>query len=380
LRATYQQIRDEFDKWLIMKDKDVLDVVGGSVLATRLPGNPIYLALVSPPSSGKSVVIESLNGLNNVYPMGKLTPQTFISGYKKKNGKTGGLLEELSGPDAWILTFKDFTTVLQMHPVDRGKIMADLREIYDGSFRGRYGTGEKVVWKGKVGLIVGCTGFWDQVVGQLSTLGERFILYRMPATDPEITAEKSMREEDKNLQMEAALEKVMQLLDTIPTIKAPSISYDVRVHLSALCKFTAHLRTAVPRSSYTREVVGMPELEGTGRLARQFSQLLRGITLLRGLEEPGDAEVRIIERVAIGSLPPARSRVLEALPLAGETIRRLGEDTGIPKSVLGRTLQDLALLGIVKQREGGFHPVEEYKGFFLTAKAILGRNNDDDDD
>ena len=104
MRPVYQQIRDEFDKWLIMKDKDVLDVVGGSVLATRLPGNPIYLALVSPPSSGKSVVIESLTGLKGVKPMAKMTPQTFVSGFKKKNGKTGGLLEELGGDIPWILT------------------------------------------------------------------------------------------------------------------------------------------------------------------------------------------------------------------------------------------------------------------------------------
>jgi hypothetical protein len=370
MRPIYEKIKDEFDKWLIMKDKDVLDVVGGSVLATRLPGNPIYLALVSPPSSGKSVVIESLTGLKNVKPMAKLTPQTFISGFKKKSGKTGGLLEELGGKEPWILTFKDFTTVLKRHPTERDAIMADLREIYDGSYVGRYGTGEETKWKGKIGLIVGCTGYWDQVVGQLSTLGERFILYRMPSTDPEVTAEKSMREEDRTIEMEQALLGVMRTLDTIPTIKAPSINYDVRMHLSSLCKFTAHLRTAVPRNLYTREVVGMPELEGTGRIARQFSQLLRGITLLRGLDEPHDSEVRIIERVAIGSLPPTRLRILEDLPFGGETVRGMESRTNIPKTVLGRTLQDMALLEVVEWLEGGYRPCEEYKGFFLTARQI----------
>ena len=370
MRPIHQQIRDEFDKWLIMNDKDVLDVVGGSILATRLPGNPIYLALVSPPSSGKSVVIESLTGLKNVKPMAKLTPQTFISGFKKKSGKSGGLLEELGGAEPWILTFKDFTTVLKRHPTDRDAIMADLREIYDGSYVGRYGTGEETKWRGKIGLIVGCTGYWDQVVDQLSTLGERFILYRMPPTDPEVTAEKSMREEDRTKEMESRLVEVMRTLDTIPTLTAPSINYDVRVHLSSLCRFTAHLRTAVPRSPYTREVVGMPELEGTGRIARQFSQLLRGITLLRGLDEPHDPEVRIIERVAIGSLPPARLKVLETLPFDGATVRSLADSTGIPKTVLGRTLQDMALLGVVKATDSRYVPVEDEKQFFLTARQI----------
>jgi hypothetical protein len=224
-----------------------------------------------------------------------------------------------------------------------------------------------------------CTGYWDQVVDQLSTLGERFILYRMPSTDPEVTAEKSMREEDRVKEMEESLARIMKTLDTVPVIKAPSISYDVRMHLAALCKFTAHLRTGVPRSSYTREVIGMPELEGTGRIARQFSQLLRGITLLRGLEEPHDPEVRIIERVAIGSLPPARLRVLEDLPFGGDTVRGLGERTGIPKTVLGRVLQDMALLGVVQWNQGGYRPVEEYKGFFLTAREIAKyvRENDE---
>ena len=114
----------------------------------------------------------------------------------------------------------------------------------------------------------------------------------------------------------------------------------------------------------------MPELEGTGRIARQFSQLLRGITLLRGLDEPHDPEVRIIERVAIGSLPPARLKVLEELPFSGSTVRALADSTGIPKSVLGRTLQDMALLGVVKVTDSRYVPKDDQKQFFLTARQI----------
>ena len=84
-------------------------------------------------------------------------------------------------------------------------------------------------------------------------------------------------------------------------------------------------------------------------------------------------------RVAIGSLPPARLRVLESLPLSGCSVRDLERLTGIPKTVLARTLQDLALLKIVVKEEGkGFTPAKAYQGFFLTAQTIMKYGVDDE--
>ena len=54
-----------------------------------------------------------------------------------------------------ILVLKDFTTVLQRHREERQKILAQLREIYDGRFDKVWGTGRELHWRGRLGFLAG---------------------------------------------------------------------------------------------------------------------------------------------------------------------------------------------------------------------------------
>ena len=79
--------------------------------------------------------------------------------------------------------FKDFTTVLSEHGSTRARLLACLREVYDGSYTRRLGTmgGRTFTWEGKAGFLGAVTGAVDNV--DFGLLGERFVYYRLPAQD-----------------------------------------------------------------------------------------------------------------------------------------------------------------------------------------------------
>ena len=76
--------------------------------------------------------------------------------------------------------------MLSMGHDARAATLAALREVYDGSWTRLLGTGGGKVlkWEGKVGLLAGCTPTIDRHHAVMAAMGERFVLYRLPAVDP----------------------------------------------------------------------------------------------------------------------------------------------------------------------------------------------------
>jgi hypothetical protein len=124
-----------FRKWLHLPDPGALYVALATVVANRLPGDPIWLLLVGASSSGKTEVLVSLAGLEEIEPAATLTEAALLSGVPRKDvaaGASGGLLRKIG--DYGILTLKDFGSVLSMHRDARAGVLAALRECYDGAW------------------------------------------------------------------------------------------------------------------------------------------------------------------------------------------------------------------------------------------------------
>ena len=96
-------------RWLELDDDHLPVVVLATAFANWIHGDPVWLLMVAPSSSGKSQFISALNGIDQVYPLSKLTARTFVSGLKSEGEKLS-LLEYLSAERKNILTLKDFGT------------------------------------------------------------------------------------------------------------------------------------------------------------------------------------------------------------------------------------------------------------------------------
>ena len=158
----------------LIADPGVIKFLCCCIISHRLPADPTWSFLVSPPSGGKTELLNCLTKVKGIYPLSSLTPHTFLSG-QKRAGKETSLLTRLQNA---ILTFKDFTTVLSMQPDARNELYGQFREIYDGKMSKEFGTGETKTWKGKISFLAGVTTEIHLARELYSSMGERFALYQ----------------------------------------------------------------------------------------------------------------------------------------------------------------------------------------------------------
>jgi hypothetical protein len=201
-----------FRKWLHMPDSAALLVTLATVAANRAPGDPVWLLLIGPPGGGKTENLAPLVRLPDCHMAATLTEAALLSGTPKREAKDakGGPLREIG--DFGIIVAKDFGSVLSMHRDARAAVLAALREVYDGSWTRHVGTdgGRTLAWSGKIGLIAACTPVIDSQHAVIGSMGERFVFFRLPATDADAQARRALAHVGHESAMRAALATAME--------------------------------------------------------------------------------------------------------------------------------------------------------------------------
>jgi hypothetical protein len=78
-----------FEKWLILKDYTPIYAMLGAIAANLLPGDPVWLGLIAPPSSAKTELLSSISGLPHVVQAATVTPSGLLSGTPDKQKDKG---------------------------------------------------------------------------------------------------------------------------------------------------------------------------------------------------------------------------------------------------------------------------------------------------
>jgi hypothetical protein len=210
-----------FQARLHLPDLGALYATLGAVAGNWMRGDPVWLLLVGPPSSGKTELVGALGKLPHVHWAALFTEAALLSGTASKErakDAKGGLLREIGS--FGILLAKDFTSTLAQNRDTRAQALAALREVYDGHWSRPVGTeGGKVLhWSGKVGLVAGVTPAIDAHHAVLSELGDRFVFYRLPPTDAARQGEAALDLDDDG-QMRAEL--VAAVAEFFTAVKPP---------------------------------------------------------------------------------------------------------------------------------------------------------------
>jgi hypothetical protein len=292
-----------FRRWLHLPDPSALLAVLGAVAANRLPGDPVWLLLVGPPGGGKSELLQSLGVLPDVHPTATLTEAALLSGAPKREhakDASGGLLRTIG--QSGIILSKDFGSVLSMHRDGQAQVLAALREIYDGDWTRHVGTdgGRTLRWRGKVGLIAGCTPAIDRHHAVIGAMGERFVLFRLPPADAEQQGHRALAHAGQEAKMRAELGTAVATLFDGKATELPERTERDADRLVRLAALVARCRSAVERDGYTREVELIPEPEAPTRLVVVLDRLLAGLLSL-GVDQ--DAARRVVGHSALDSIP-----------------------------------------------------------------------------
>lgn len=346
-----------FKKWLHLPDPGALYVVLATVAANRAEGDPVWALLVGPPGGGKTELLGPLARLHDVHPAATLTEASLLSGTPGKDrakDSRGGLLREIG--DFGILVLKDFGSILSMNRDARAAVLAALREIYDGAWTRHVGTdgGRTLTWSGKVGLVAGCTPAIDSHHAVVGSMGERFVLYRLPKVEAEAQVRRAMRHVGRESRMREELgEVVAQVLATVRvsqlTAEPGAATVEKLVSISTLA---VRCRSAVERDAYNREITLIPESEAPARLALVLLRLHNALLAI-GVDDTTTWE--LVRKCALDSMPAIRRAVLEHLVGVDGPIStaKVAESLDYPTTTTKRALEDLTAHGIVHRESQG---------------------------
>jgi hypothetical protein len=314
------------------------------------------LLLIGPPGGGKTELLQPLAGLPDVHVTSTLTEPSLLSGTPardKSRDASGGLLRTIGG--FGVLLCKDFGSVISMHRDSRASVLAALREIYDGSWTRHVGAdgGRTLHWQGKLGFIGACTSVIDNHHAVIAAMGERFIMYRLPAINENEMAGRALDHQGSEPLMRKELSRAVGSLFNGLTLSQPeAIKGPEKARLVALSTLAVRCRSAVEREGYTREVELIPESEAPGRLALALARLLGGVTAIGASR--ADAW-RVVSKVAMDCLPALRLRVMAMLAGASGAVDTATVATALryPTQTTRRALEDLTAHNVVKRVSGG---------------------------
>lgn len=378
-KYTLAKCKKIINKWLHMADTAVIDTIFAFAISQRLPGDPLWLFLIAPPGGCKTEILRAVEG-TEYYHLSDLTSKTFVSGLMLGKGgdrrKIDDLLPQLDGK---VLIFKDFTTVLEKNKDERREIIAQLREIYDGSFAKKFGTlDEKVEYKSTFGIIAGVTPIIDKHWKIMQQLGERFLKYRWDE-DEDKTTRRAEANEGKEKQMREEIKSaVMGYLSNLE-INNPELSPKFVEPLIKVSKFLALCRTPITISGGHNDFYFeyIPTPERPTRLVKQLKKFSKAVACVRGRSIVEDADILTAIKLALSTCPQDRLDTLRAIgqnqnTLHGCTTYQIAKDVKIPRTSIHNICQQLELLGLIEMttqttsRATGSETANYYK---LTEKA-----------
>lgn len=355
-RRSLPQVVETFSRWLYLPDPDYVIAVLGALAANVLPGDPTWLMVVGPSSGGKTEPIIACRDVADTRLVSALSNESaLLSGTSKRERQadaTGGLLREIGG--FGVLLLKDFTSILSMPRDPRAQLLAALREVYDGGYVRRIGSdgGRTLAWEGKCGMIAGCTEAIDTAHAVMSAMGERFLLYRLPAIDGELQAQRALANagaegsmRDELAAAVAGLFAGIEIPDTLPAMAA-----EARARLVALGTLAARARSGVERDGRTREIELVYSSEAPARLTAMLGRLYTGLRVI-GTDAP--TAWRIVAKSALDCMPKNRRAVFDALAAAADWRQtdQLALAVRLPTTSVRRSVEELTAHGVAERQK-----------------------------
>lgn len=352
----FPEVVETFKKWLnVSQDmEDGLAISLAICSANELPHEPLWLYLIGPAGSGKTVILNSLNDNDRTAFYSNLTPASLVSGFNinpdpsilpKLNGKTG--------------IFKDGTELLGLHPESRNQIYGTLRGAYDGSVYRPFGHGIVRDYKDlHFNLIIGVT---QAIHGDnQANMGERFLKFeiREDAQRVKDKIQKAVENILEEINQEAELSTACRrfLLTTPDPKNLPNISKDYILRIVSLAQLISMLRAQVDRETHgDRDIRYRPVHETGTRVAKQMAKLARMLSFVFRLTEVDARVYKIIRRIAMDTGVGFNVDIVRVIAKAGNpglSRDQIAEASHIAKTTLYRRIEDMEQLGILRRAKG----------------------------
>lgn len=356
---TFEDLNKVIARYMLLEDQYIVKLLCAYVVAIRMPIPPPWLVIIASSSGGKSTLLNALADVLGFYAMDDATPKAFLSG-AKTIGSPASLLHQLN-PNTF-LVIKDFSTILSKEKESKKAIIGLLRKIYDGEMNRNTGTGERLEWEGKLGVLVGSTTSFHTKMREFADLGERFILYTFTQPNKRKVGEIILDEEIKDSEAKIAMRKAFQeYLDEsvkVPLVQ-PKLDAETKNDLLDLADLTTKARSSVEREEYGQDhnIIAVHSEEQIGRFLKQLKGLAYGLIAINRSEGYSEgllpADRKCLYAVALDSIPAGRRQILMTMAKYNDvTINRLGITLGLPVQTVKIAVEDLNAFHVITKAEG----------------------------
>ena len=356
VRPTFYETLEGYKKWLFFTPEmeRALRIIFATIYSNQIPGDPLWVHIVSPPGTGKSELLMSTSESNSCVFRSSVTAASLVSGWKAtKNDNTGdpSLIPKAIGKT---LILKDFTEVLKTPKDAKETIFSILRGAYDGVVERSFGNGVNRIYYGYFNLITGVT----QAIFSESTalMGERFLIYHMVKgvgfrSDHNILAalqnvgdEPAMKQELCDLASNFIEYKLVQ--DDIP-----SIPEEYLIKLVNLSQLVSMLRSHVERDRFNPDkILYRPQHEVGTRLAKQLKKLMIGLAITETPIRVTEECYKIVAQVALDTCIGFNLEIIEALiKFPNKSSTELMEMVKLPYATIREQVENMYHLGVLSK-------------------------------
>ncbi len=397
-------VENTVKQYMLLEDKGIVRLICASMMANYLPTPPAWMFIVGNSSGGKSMLLSALKTVEGIFELDDMTAASFASGMK---GQSQNSLLYLLPTNGTVL-IKDYTTMLSKDKESRGQILGQMRKIFDGDYRKKFGNGEEVNWQGKMGMLAGVTPeiYSSEVTITNAALGERYLYYQMEMPDRievGMVSTEDIRDYEANRAMTEAFGTYLNTHilrckqeQEEERFVMPALSEEIRREIVYLAEFATRARSGVKRNMYSRDKDQEmpPTLEMTPRFAKALNCIAYGLLMIHRYdgekEELSEQDKSILFKIALDSIPLSRRVILEALTMySNATESGMVENLGLSKAFIQMFLADLVALGLVTISKGYGHgwlyelkPIyreimAKYKHLDMGTKSLEAEGPDD---
>ncbi len=351
---TLQSLIELYQSHFYIEDTSSIPLICAVVLGSKMSGDPIWLTLIGGSSSGKTELINAVCGLDFVYQLSTLTPNTLLSGMKPRKGQETSLLLQMNRNA--IIVMKDLNTLIAMNREDQQAIMGQLLQVYDGEMTKSTGTGETIKWKGKIGFIAGVTENIHVFQAKYSALGSRFVNYTLVPPDRIKTTKRSAQiaKNKREIREELKVAFAEYFKQMIPVIseRDDALPEEVSNQVIEAADFAALARSPVSRDFQGRmELVLSPEMPM--RISDQIHLIGRTFMAMNEGKLEKEHE-QILYKACLDSIPKGRRMALQILTkYESITTKGLAIKLGYQSDRVRMWLEELNVLGICERLTNG---------------------------
>lgn len=382
-----KHVKEEVSKYLYLEDTGVIDVSLASVLTNRLSmDDKVWLAIVGESSGGKSQIINPILKSDPDYfiKVDDITDNTFLSAAGGKE-----VDHSLLTPDKVnnMLVFSDLTVLFSKNADSRNAILSQFRMIFDGHLVKRTGT-KQLEWKGRMGVIAGCTPSIYHHFAEVADMGERFIYYRLRSNDPRratmLALERALFGSDLDNELSNVfggyIDEVVRWMDY--KRKDIVLSKDIMEHILQISMFAETLRTPVP-TNFKGDVSGIPVRAMPMRTALQLKAIAKALVGMQMYEDSVGSGVKIdismiLDWLAYSLADEEKRKILELFS-TGEALKaqQVADYIGLDTSVARIFMQRLTATKVLSRVSGyGAHKYKMENEEYLSMIRRLVKYQD----